>query len=383
MKLLHISDLHAGKTLNKISRIEDLEYALEQVKDVCQKEGVEVLLIAGDVYDRSIPDAQSEEVIMNFLTDMALNKVHVVLIAGNHDSYDKIKTLKHMKKLSSYIHPFDRPSRNLDSCIFHYKDLAVACLPYPSERLLTKLSEDSHRTYAEVVQEYIRALANEVEKYPNRVLLAHLHVEGVTIGNSERKGSLAEFYAIRQESIPSTFDYVALGHIHKHQRLLRAPTKAYYSGNLYQLDFSETNTDKFINLVIFEGNQVKVESIQISLKRKLVKETVDISNPIEEFLDRVAHTQDLYWVELKSKGVDLSLNLKKQKIQEVLGDRLVKLTFVTDSKPTAQENVVSIDRIDLVDLYSLFYRTYRGVDPSGELIEEFKKLLREAEVETS
>jgi exonuclease SbcD len=71
LRLLHISDLHAGKTLNKVSRNEDLAYALEQVSDICLSEKVDVLLIAGDIFDKAVPDYSAEGLILEFLTEWA------------------------------------------------------------------------------------------------------------------------------------------------------------------------------------------------------------------------------------------------------------------------------------------------------------------------
>ncbi|MDW8066593.1 MAG: exonuclease subunit SbcD, partial [Aquificaceae bacterium] len=137
MRLLHISDLHAGKRLyDRISRQEDLIHALEQVKTICKEESVEIVLIAGDIFDKRNPDYESQNVIMEFLTELNALGVHTLLIAGNHDSYDFMKIYKNLRKLAK-IHVFDRPAKDPAEAIFHYKDLKVACLPYPDERVIT------------------------------------------------------------------------------------------------------------------------------------------------------------------------------------------------------------------------------------------------------
>jgi exonuclease SbcD len=88
-----------GKHLNKVSRNEDLAYALEQVSDICLSEKVDVLLIAGDIFDKAVPDYSAEGLVLEFLTEWAGRGIEVVLIAGNHDSYDKLRAYASIKKL--------------------------------------------------------------------------------------------------------------------------------------------------------------------------------------------------------------------------------------------------------------------------------------------
>ena len=201
LRLLHISDLHAGKTLNRVSRNEDLAYALEQVSDICLSEKVDVLLIAGDLFDKAVPDYSAEGLVLEFLTEWAGRGIEVVLIAGNHDSYDKLRAYMSIKKLAG-LHIFDRPSPKVEEMVFQYKDLAIACLPYPNERVLTTISEDAHRSYSHKVAQYLKALAKTVEGYKYRLLLAHLMVEKGKIAGSEREASVSSFYAIRPDQIP-------------------------------------------------------------------------------------------------------------------------------------------------------------------------------------
>jgi exonuclease SbcD len=117
------------------------------------------------------------------------------------------------------LHIFDRPSPKAEEMVFQYKDLAIACLPYPSERVLTTISEDAHRSYSHKVAQYLKALAKAVEGYKYRILLAHLMVEKGKIAGSEREASVSSFYAIRPDQIPDSFHYVALGHLHLNQRI--------------------------------------------------------------------------------------------------------------------------------------------------------------------
>ncbi|MEN3027906.1 MAG: exonuclease subunit SbcD, partial [Aquificaceae bacterium] len=191
MRLLHIADLHAGKRIyDRISRKEDLLYALEQIKSICREEKVDVLLVAGDIFDRKAPDFESQHIIMEFFIELCTSGVHIVAIAGNHDSYDFMKVHKNLRKLTN-IHIFDRPVHSLSDAVLHIDNLKIACLPYPDERVLTTLDEDRHRDYAQKVATYMRALAKQVEDARYRILLAHIMIDNARVAGSELQSSIS------------------------------------------------------------------------------------------------------------------------------------------------------------------------------------------------
>ncbi|RMH80056.1 MAG: exonuclease subunit SbcD [Acidobacteria bacterium] len=378
MRLLHISDLHAGKKLyDRISRNEDLNYALEQVVRICKEERVDLLLVAGDIFDKRNPDHGSQELIMDFLTRVNSIGLHTVLIAGNHDSYDFMRVYKHLRKLGN-IHVFDRPLKNLRECIFELGELKVACLPYPDERAITHLSEDTQRSYAHKVGNYIRALAQEVHGASYKILMAHLMVEKAQITGSELQSSVSPFYAVKPESIPEEFTYVALGHVHKNQRIEGATPKVYYSGSLYQIDFSEKGMKKFVNLVILEDGLARVEPIELSLRRELFEVHIKPEDRLEEVLPK--RNDVLLKIVLYMKMGDVLHHQKKEILQKELGDRLAKVEI-----ELLEEKTLSVeergDRPDLIDLYRDYYQKTYKTQPSKEIEELFTTLMDRAQHE--
>jgi exonuclease SbcD len=375
MRLLHISDLHAGKSLGRINRNEDLEYALNQVINICKEEKVDVLLIAGDIYDKANPDHESQDMILDFLTKIHTEGIHTVLIAGNHDSYDLIRSYKHLRRIAR-LHVVDRPYKDPKDCILGFGDLSVACLPYPNERLLTHLHENPHRSYTEKVANYLKAVAKHVEPARYKVLLAHLMVESAKISGTERQSTVGEFYAVKLEHIPECFDYIALGHVHRYQRINRV----YYSGSLYQIDFSEKGMEKFANLIILE-DELQVRPIKLDIKRELHEIKVDHRENFFEVLERLKDLRGLFKVILTADMRDSSINVKKKQIEEVLGNSLVRFEI----QPLDQDNSerwYKPQSIDLVSAYKDYYERFLKQKPSQELIKEFIKLLERAEYET-
>ncbi|MEJ7620594.1 MAG: exonuclease SbcCD subunit D [Aquificaceae bacterium] len=380
MRILHIADLHAGKRLyDRIGRNEDLLYALEQIKNICKEERVDILLIAGDVFDKRNPDFESQGLIMEFLTEMNALGLHILLIAGNHDSYDFMKIYRNLRKLAN-IHAFDRPSANLKEAIFQYEQLKVACLPYPDERVLTHFDEERQRCYAEKVANYMKALAHEVEDSRYRVLVAHMMVDRAQIAGSELQSSVSPYYAIKAETIPDTFQYVALGHVHRNQRIEDIAPKVYYSGSPYQIDFSEKGMDKFVNLVVLEDGMAKVETIRLDLKRQLVEIRLKEGDDIQKSLEPLSKENLLVKVVMEVRMSDPFFQHKRDTVFKILGDRLVRLEM--EPVGTYQETKTETGKIDLLSLYEEFHKYRYKSEPSQELKALFQELIDKVSHET-
>ncbi len=380
MRLLHIADLHAGKRLyDKINRNEDLMYALEQVKRICKEERVSLLLMAGDIFDKKSPDFESQGLMMEFLTEMNALGLQILLIAGNHDSYDFFKIYTNLKKLAN-IHVFDRPYANLKEAIFQYDQLKVACLPYPDERVLTHFDEERQRSYADKVAKYMSALAREVEDVRYRVLMAHLMVDRAQIAGSELQSSVSPYYAIKAETIPDTFQYVALGHVHKNQRIEGVAPKVYYSGSLYQMDFSEKGAEKFVNLVVLEDGMAKVTPIRLDLKRHLLEIRLKEGDIIQKALEPLAKENLLLKVIMEVKMSDPFYQQKRDMVVKILGDRLARL----EMEPVGNlgETRAEFKSFDLLNLYEEFHKFRYKSEPPEELKHLLQKLLDRVSHET-
>lgn len=373
MKLLHIADLHAGKTLGKVSRNPDLEYALSQVVEYAKEDGTEVLLVAGDVFDKANPDNESKELIFDFFLRLKNIGTEVVVIAGNHDSYDFMKSIKGLTKLAN-VHIYDRPSK--EHFLYSVGELKVACLPYPSERVITGADEDSKKSYAELVGKFIRFLAESVKDARFKVLLAHLFIAGSTYTKTEREATITHHYAVQPASLSDIFDYVALGHVHKHQRIEKAPTYAYYTGSLYQLDFSEAGDKKFFNRILFEDVQPRIEVVELSLKNPLSVFSIEQSKIMGE-LDKMKSTPGYLKVVIKVEDKTKMPPLI-EKLREELGEKLIKIEQVEDSdkgKPGSPHP----GTLDPLKLYREYYQSAYGKELPEEIEKKFLELLREAE----
>ncbi len=375
MRLLHIADLHAGKSLGKVGRNPDLHYALEQILSFSKGNKPDIVLVAGDVFDKVNPDNESKELIFDFFLRLRDLGTEVVVIAGNHDSYDFMRSIKGISKLAN-VHIYDRPSK--ENFIYQRGELKIACLPYPSERVLTSAGEDSKRSYAELVSRFIAFLAQSVKDARYKILLAHLFVAGSRYTRTEKEATVTQHYAIHPANLTDTFDYVALGHVHRHQRVENAPTYAYYSGTLYQLDFSEAGDEKFFNFIVLERGMPKVEVIKLDLKNPLSFFEI----PQSEVLPKITELKRTPgYIKIFVKVEDrASMPYLVDRLREEIGEKLIRIEQVTEDIPRL--NVSETTRLDPLELYKEYYRTVYSRELPEDVERRFLELMRKAEERT-
>ena len=216
MKFLHLGDLHIGKRLNNISLLEDQRYILGQILDIAREERPDAVLIAGDVYDRTLPPAEAVTLLDDFLTALAGEKIPVFLISGNHDSAERLafggRLLSEGGVYLSPVYDGELTPHFLED---EYGTVAVWLLPFIRPAHVRAVYPDAEITsYTQAVQ---TALAQAAPAADRQVLVAHQFVTGAAPGGSE------EFAVGGVENVDASvfdaFDYVALGHIHSAQEI--------------------------------------------------------------------------------------------------------------------------------------------------------------------
>ncbi|HIO41613.1 MAG TPA: exonuclease subunit SbcD [Aquifex sp.] len=324
IRLIHIADLHAGKTNDRrLNRNEDLKHALDQILDFARENRPHYAVVAGDIFDKKLPDAESISLITEFFIKLSRLGVKVVAIGGNHDSALFLRSQTH------WAEHFDIklfPSLDRKNFVFRDGDVAFVCIPFVSERGITDLSEGSDRAkiqYGELMRKLILHGLKQVENVPYKVLVGHLYFAGSKLGNTEVEVTVTDSYALSQSALPPEFDYVALGHVHRYQRLEASPAEAYYTGSLYQLDFGEAGQEKFFNYVVLEDNRARVEKVKLSLLRELKKVTLKRGQKVSD-LAKELNKNTYYWVNIEASTPQEFL-LKKQEVERVFGDNLLRV----------------------------------------------------------
>lgn len=247
MKLMHLSDLHLGKRVNEFSMLEDQKYILNQILQIVINEQVNTVLIAGDVYDKSVPSAQAVTLFDDFLTRLEALECTVLLIAGNHDSPERLAFGAHLlQKSRVYLSPvFDG---RLTCCTLNdeYGELDVWLMPFLKPSVVRPFyPEDTMESYQDAAAVVLRS--NPPHQGRRSILVAHQFVTGAKTGGSEELsvGGAENIDA----ALFAAYDYVALGHIHSPQRVGRETVR--YCGSPLKYSLSEARGTKSVTLITF------------------------------------------------------------------------------------------------------------------------------------
>lgn len=263
MRFLHTADLHIGKTVHDFSMLEDQRHILQQILKIAEEEKVQAILIAGDVYDRSIPPAEAVGILDEFLTQCGEKHIVVLCIAGNHDSPERISFAeKILEKQRIYLAgSYTCPPRHV-RLEDDWGAVEFVLLPFVKPAMADARS--SMETVAGILRE-------DEAGADRRVLLTHYFVtdggRAPELSDSETTVNVGGLDNV-EASVLEGFDYVALGHIHKPQKI--GKREVYYAGSPLKYSFSEWKQDKSVNLVeLDETGSACVERIFLKPKREM------------------------------------------------------------------------------------------------------------------
>ncbi len=379
MKLLHIGDLHIGRSLFDFSLIDDQRFILDQIISVADQREVEAVIIAGDVYDRAVPSEEAVGLFDHFLRELASRHIKTFVIRGNHDSDERLNFGSSLFETNEiYI------SSKFDGKLFkkEFKDkdktINIYLLPFVKASQVRHFYPDAEiETYEDAVRTIIdNADINEAE---TNILAAHQFVAGKgkeTIFSGSESAGVLNVGLVEQigASCFERFDYVALGHIHAPQQLGRETLR--YCGSPLKYSLSEINNDKSMPLISIEDGNVSVELIPLEPKRDMRH----IKGRMEQLLDKenIRSPEDFVYVTLTDEDV----------ISDAMGifqqvyPNTVRIDY--DNDHTRELERVDITRIgenkSFDELISEFYQMVYKCDISDEELSIMMDAAREAGV---
>ncbi|WP_431905139.1 exonuclease SbcCD subunit D [Micromonospora carbonacea] len=260
MKILHTSDWHVGKVLKGQSRAEEHKQVLAGVIEVARAERPDLVIVAGDLYDTAAPTPEATRLVTRALTALRRTGADVVAIGGNHDNGQALDALRPWAEAAGITlrgGVRDSPDEHvIDGTTAGGERWRVAALPFLSQRYAVRAVEMYELTAAEATQTYadhlgrVLGLLTEGFAEPDRVHLvtAHLTVVGATTGGGERDAHTVLGYAVPATVFPGTAHYVALGHLHRSQRV-PGPCPIRYSGSPLAVDFGEQENVPSVTVV--------------------------------------------------------------------------------------------------------------------------------------
>ena len=378
MKLMHLSDLHLGKLALEQSMIDDQKYILNQIIDIVKKEKVDIVLIAGDVYDKSIPTIEAVNLFSNFLTKLYKLKVLVFVISGNHDSKDRLSFGNELF-VDNGIYIEGIFNGNLRCETINDKDgkLNIYMLPFIKPVEIKRFYPDEIiDTYEDAIKCILKH--SSINKNERNIIMVHQFVTSLgedVIRSDSESISLGGIDNI-DVTLFKDFDYVAMGHIHGPQKVGRETVR--YSGSPLKYSFSEVNQKKSVCIIEFNSkediNISKIPLIPIKDMRvikgpfdKLIsKEIVNLENK-NDYLD-VILTDDDYIINAIGK-------LRK------FYPNILKLEYENKISSNEVLDNIDIDKSNMspIDLFSEFYKMQNGI----ELPAKKKKIIEEVIKEVS
>ena len=263
MKFLHIADLHLGKRMNDVSLIEDQKYILDQIADIAEKKKVDALLIAGDIYQSISPSAEAMSLFSDFVNCITGKNIKIYAISGNHDSDSRIAYFSKLLR-SSGVYLSERFCGALQQFeeSDEYGDIVINLLPYVKPVHVRKYFPDENiNSYNDAVSCIIKNSKTDTSK--RNIILCHQFITGGVCSDSDFSvGGLENIDAETFED----FDYVALGHLHRAQKIQRETLR--YAGSPLKYSFAEADHKKSVCIVdINEKNNIEVEIVPVSPMR--------------------------------------------------------------------------------------------------------------------
>ncbi len=380
MKFLHLGDLHLGKTLSDFDLIEDQRYILDQILHIAEKESIDGVFIAGDVYDKSIPSEAATKLLDYFMIKLAQKEIKVFMVSGNHDSDDRLNygsTLFASNQI--FISAVFDGTIHKQSFANGDTEIDIYMLPFvKASQVRHYFPDEDIECYDDAVRTIIKNMS--INPKNKNILVAHQFVAGTgedpELAGSESVGTQSVGMV---EKIGYTcfddFDYVALGHIHSPQRVGRDEIR--YSGSPLKYSLSEANNEKSVPLITVSAEEkVKIELVSL----KPMRDMRHIKGTLKELLDKknVKAPEDFIYATLTDEDI---VNDAMGIFQQVYPNT-VRIDY--DNSHTKEIEQVDISRIaenkSFPELIGDFYRQMYGCEITEEEMDVMRTAAREAGV---
>lgn len=373
MKIIHLADLHIGKRVNEFSMIDDQKYILNQILEIIDKEKPDAVIIAGDVYDKQVPSIEAVELLDSFISDISKRKTTTFIISGNHDSAERLafgSSLMAMGKI--YISPVYNGKISKYTLKNDFGSANFYLLPFVKPNHVKRFFPDKKiESYTDAIRVVVDNLKLDTSEI--NILIAHQFVTGASRTESEEisVGGLDNVDA----SVFDNFDYVALGHIHRPQKI--GTERIRYCGTPLKYSFSEVNDTKSVSIIEINSKEdFNLRTIPLIPKRDMRK----IRGTYEELITKTSYentnTDDYIHVTLTDEFnvVDAIQKLR------VIYKNIMKLEY--DNIRTRESRKINLDDMVIenknpLEIFSEFYKLQNNKEMDDEQKEIIKKIMEE------
>lgn len=373
---MHLADLHLGKRVNGFSMMEDQEYILNRILEIMEEEQPDGLLIAGDVYDKTIPPAEAVRLMDDFLTAVAAKHVPVFLISGNHDSAERVAFGHQLMQGSGiWISPVYDGTIRHHTLEDRWGEVNIYLIPFLRPSVVRSFFPDVEiEDYTDALRTIIEDL--QVDTSRRNVVLAHQFVtaavalpetcdsEQLSVGGLDRVDG----------SVFSPFDYTALGHLHGPQRVGSETIR--YAGSPLKYSFSELHQKKSVTVAELRAKG-ETEIRQIPLQPR--REMIELRGTFEEILEEARKKGELqtdYYHMILTDETDVVDALSR--LREYYPN--IMLLDYDNRRTRSQKEVEQLDRVEERtpgELFAALYEQQNGQEMDSDRKEYLDGLIRE------
>ncbi len=372
MKFIHLSDLHIGKRVNEFSMIEDQKYILLEILSIIEKEGADAVLISGDIYDKSQPSNEAVNLFDEFIFRLSKLNVKTYIISGNHDSAEKLSfAYRFIEKSNVFISPVYNGEIKKHTLLDEWGKVNIYMLPFIKPiNVKLQFEDEEISSYTDAIKVAIKHM--DVDENERNIILSHQFVTGAIRSDSEEisLGGTDNVDVCAYDG----FDYVALGHIHSPQKLVRDTVR--YSGTPLKYSFSECRHNKSVTVVeMKEKGNVSITQIPLIPMRDMV----EIKGKYDEvmaksFYENLNADKDYFHITLTNEEDVADALLKLRTVYK----NIMKLDY--DNKRTraaATVDATASQSKSPLELFDELYEMQNGAKPSEEQEAVLLSLIKE------
>lgn len=371
MKLIHLSDIHLGKRVNEFSMLEDQAHILKKILAVVDEEKPDGVLIAGDVYDKSVPSTEAVQLFDDFLVRLAKRKLSVFIISGNHDSPERLSFANRLiDAVGIHLAPVYNGVVEPITLSDEYGPVNVYMLPFIKPAHVRGFFPDTEITgYSDAVAAAIGRM--NIDKTQRNVLITHQFVTGAQRSDSEEL-SVGGTDNIGAE-VFCDFDYVALGHIHGPQNMDSGRIR--YCGSPLKYSFSEAAQQKSVTVAeLKEKGTLEIHTVPLIPRRDMVELKGSYQQlTLRKFYENTTYQEDYTHITLTDEE-DIPDAVAKLR---AVYHNLMKLDY--DNTRTRHSAAISgaenVETRSPIDLFAEFYELQNGLPMSAEQTELVASLI--------
>lgn len=385
MKILHLADLHLGKILQEQSLIEDQEYILKEIINIIKEKEIKALLISGDIYDRSVPPTEAVNLLDNFLKILIKDlKIKVFIISGNHDSKDRLGFgNKIFEDEGLYIESKYNGRLKKVRLEDEYGPLNIYMLPFIKQVEVKKFFEDDlENNYDLAINKIIEK--EEIDKSERNIIMVHQFVTAGNVKPERTESEVLSLGGIENVDVSNfkSFDYVAIGHVHRPQKIGRDTAR--YAGTILKYSFSEINHNKSIPIIdIKEKGNITINLLPL----KPLRDMREIKGPIEELIKeenyKEGNLEDYIKAIITNEEPVYDAIGKIKKIYPNTLKLEIQNSKTINSNTEQNINLEEVKKKSELELFSDFYKLQNNLDLNEKQKEIVKNIISEVKHETN